>query len=120
MSVTCACDYGYDGGSWWYEHDREFTVLKTRKRRRCWSCNELIDIGAECGILSRFRAPLSDVEESIYIDIVPLAPAHLCEECYGLLLSVEEAGGCVLLEKGERLKDAVAEWRQDYPEGCGS
>jgi len=51
-------------------------------------------------------------------DEVVLAPVYLCEECFGLMLAVEEAGGCVWIEKGEALKHAVAEWRQDYPEGC--
>jgi len=117
MTITCACD-AFGDGDWWYQHAREFSKLGTKQRRRCWSCNELIELGADCGELKRYRGPQSDIEESIYGDDVPIASAYLCETCYGLMLSVEEAGGCVMLDKGENLRDAIVEWRNEYPEGC--
>lgn len=116
MSVSCECDV-YDS-EWYYEHKGDFSPLATRRRQRCWSCRELISLGSDCGVCERYREPRSDIEESIYGDRVWLASAYLCEECYGLMLSVEEVGGCVQLQKGELLKDAVLEWRQEYPDGC--
>lgn len=121
MSISCDCDIDYDYydyDSWFWRHKGDFSTLQTKRRRRCYSCQELIDVGAECGILNRYRAPRHDIEEDIYGDEVPMAPIHMCEECYGLVLSIQEAGGCVLLEDGENLKDAIREWKAEWPEGC--
>ena len=111
MSVNCWCYT--DDAEYWFCHTGEFDVLETSRRKRCHACRVLIDIGADCGILSCTRAPLSDIDEAIHGDEIPMANKYLCEECYGLLLSVEEYGGCVMLEKGEPLKDAVREWAAD-------
>lgn len=74
---------------------------------------ERAEDAVKCQIVLR-----GDVEERICGDVVSLAPAYLCEECFGLLLSVEAQGACVYLEKGVGLKDEVARWRAEYPDGC--
>lgn len=121
MSISCACDVDYEmhEDSWAYRHKKEFQKLKTKRRQRCRSCRELIDVGDDCGILNRSRLARSDIEERIHGDEVEIASWYLCETCYGLMLSVEAAGGCVLITDGENLKDAIIEWREEYPNGCG-
>lgn len=111
MSVSCHCDT--DDYEYWYTHGDDFSVLGTTLRQRCVSCSTLIELGADCGVIKRWRDPRGDVEERIHGDEVPMANKYMCEECYGLLLSVEEAGGCVNLQPGEPLKEAVAEWRSE-------
>ena len=97
MNIGCAC-YFDDPDGWWYEHKGDFSQLDTKRRQRCYCCRTLIDIGADCGKLHRERHAKDEIEDRIYQgDTVPLAAYYLCEECYGLMLSVEELGACVFI-----------------------
>lgn len=118
MSFACACDVDDSEGWYYYKDDCEFKPLNTKRRQRCVSCRDLIDVGADCGEFERYRPPQNDIEERIWGDEVKLASWYMCEDCYGCVLSVEEAGGCLYLSKGENVRDAVRAWRAEFPEGC--
>lgn len=107
MSVACDCSGGdYD---WYYIPPKDFQALETSRRKRCYSCRELIELGADCGAFDRVRSPISEVEERIYGEDgeIELAPVFMCEECVGLFWSITELGFCINLEKGERMRDLV-------------
>ena len=111
MSLSCDCGGDYD---WYYEpyEPEDYTTLQTKRRRRCCSCNVLIDIGAICLRFYCHRPPRHDIEEGIYGDEVPMADKYLCEECSDLYFSFTELGFCINL--GENMLDLVQEYQQDY------
>ncbi len=95
MSLSCGC-YDWDGNGWYYRDPTE-TTLQTSKRKRCCSCQGLIDIGATVVKFPRYRSPNSDIEESIHGDEVKIADWYMCEECGDLYWSLEELGYCIYL-----------------------
>ncbi len=105
MSLSCSCDYEPDSPEEIvYLMPYDFSVLETSRRKRCTSCNELIDIGADCAVIPRFRGALDDIEARIYGDdhTVPLAPHYMCEECAGLAFALAELGFCASLYENQR------------------
>ena len=107
MGLSCGCsDIESD---WYYWVPDGFTTLQTSRRRRCCSCNELIDIGSVCVRFERWCTPRSDIEEEICGDEVPLADWYMCEECGGLFFNFEELGFCVYL--GDNMFDLLEEYR---------
>jgi hypothetical protein len=104
MSVSCGlCDY--DDCEWWYIADRDYSVLQTKRRKRCASCHDLIDIGSTVLKMENEREPRTEVEQRIYNDNhVPLADSYFCETCADLYFSIVEAGYCVTMEKGVSLQ----------------
>lgn len=99
MSVACDCSTDSD---WYYEGPSDFSILDTKRGRRCFSCNELVKVGAEVGKFWRHR-PSNDeyeLEDRIYGDEVPLATWYACETCAGLYFSIIEAGYCVMIGDG--------------------
>ena len=120
MTLACYCGDGGDS-DWYYTPPKDFSVLATKRRRRCCSCLELIDLGSEVGEFIRYRPSREDrdwIEERIYGDEVPIATWYMCEDCYGVYLSLMELKFCLMLEWGEniqelaRLSAAIA--RGDY------
>jgi len=103
MPITCqfldASDVDVPGP---FYHDIEVdytTAPVLRKRKRCASCDTLINPGAVCTSHPRWTFPRSDVEERIVggDDIeIPLAPTWLCEKCSDLYFSFIEKGFAVL------------------------
>lgn len=96
MSLSCTCDFECDSpGSWYGEADDWFKPLTTSKRKRCLSCNELIDIGSESLRVYRWHPPWTDIELNIYGDEVPLAPKYMCGKCGEIYLNLSALGYCV-------------------------
>jgi hypothetical protein len=54
MSLSCSCGE-WDGDGWYWKQSGDFTTLTGKRRKRCVSCNELIDIGSECVEFERSR-----------------------------------------------------------------
>jgi hypothetical protein len=103
MSISCDCGGGdYD---WYYNAPTEYSKLEANRRQRCYSCRELIDLGADVGKFSNWRTPKWDVEIEIYGEDgeIPMADTYMCETCTGLYWAVTELGFCVSLEKGESM-----------------
>lgn len=105
MSISCDCGVGdYE---WWYSAPTDFSILKASKRKRCFSCRELINLGADVGKFSNWRIPRTEIEERIYGEEgeILLADTYMCETCIGLFWSMTELGFCISMEKGERMAD---------------
>jgi len=100
--LSCECDAGHEV---FYETPENFTVLKTSKRRRCVSCNELINIEAPCLSFLRSCLPRSYVEEIIYDETAPLANRYMCEGCGEIFLNLTALGYCFLL--GDDMREAL-------------
>lgn len=95
MGPSCDCDWDKEPGSWaWYNPD-DFSKLDTPRRKRCKSCNELIDVGATCLKFDRIRAPYTDIEEAIKGDEIYATPYYQCEKCGEMWLNLTAAGYCI-------------------------
>lgn len=93
MSLSCSCnEWDGEGEGHWYPED--YSVLDTKRRQRCPSCNALINVGALCAKFHRFRGPKTEVEERIYGEEIPLAAKYICETCADLYFSLKELGYC--------------------------
>ena len=118
MPLSCGCDYDGDF-EWWYEVG-DFAPLATRNRRRCKSCKQPIDVGAEAIKIMRSRNVVCDfdkpptVEEKIYGEDgqVPMAPWYLCERCGGIFASLTELGFC--MQPDDNMDSLLAEYHRDY------
>ena len=90
--MMCECDSDAD---WFYIAGEDFAPLATKRRKRCSSCNALIDVGADALAFNCWRSPTTDIEEDIYGEEVPLATKYHCEECGGLFMALSERGYCI-------------------------
>jgi hypothetical protein len=115
MSLSCSCDFDQDQDDFeeWYYYPDDFTTLNRKRRKRCKSCDELIDIGACCIEFERCRRPLSDIEERISGDIVQIAPYYHCEKCAEIAMNLIELKYCVNPE------DNMNELLKEYHEMTG-
>ena len=100
-----------DGYEWYFNAPKDYTTLQTKKRKRCRSCDTLIDLGAVCSVFYRYRPPNSDIEEDIHGDEVQLANGYFCEKCSDLYFSLTELGYCVDLD-GLSIKESLEEYLQ--------
>jgi hypothetical protein len=107
MSISCGCDY--DDFDWHYMPPEDFTVLATKRSRKCCSCGCAVKPGDTVLDFERSKRPSSEIEERIYGDEVPLAHWYMCEECGGLYMALEEHGYCISLSEGESMKSLAKE-----------
>lgn len=109
MSIGCGICEG--DGDWWYYGPQDYSILGTKRSRRCFSCNHRIAVGDECAAFPRARSVrdewsvAGDIEERIYGDEVPLATWYACEECAGVYFSLVELGYCLLIGDGMSMKE---------------
>jgi len=105
MSLSCSCDYELEPepGMWVhrYRDISDFKKLNTSKRKRCCSCNNLINIGAICVEYPRYRYPHNEIEARIhgdtYFDMcyepdIKIASHYHCEKCAEIWLNLTDAG----------------------------
>jgi len=114
MSLSCSCDFDGDC-SWYYTPPKDFSELKTSRRKRCTSCNTLIDIGATVASFGIERPVRSFVEEEIYGDdgMICMANKYLCEKCAGIYFSLDDLGfSCVAPD--ENMTELVEQYQHDY------
>lgn len=114
MSLSCTCNE-WDGepGSWFYYPPKDFSKLETKRRKRCKSCEMLIDIGADCLIFERERASEYEIEERLYGDTVTISPYYMCGPCGEIYFNLTEAGFCMAPN------ESMAENLQEYHELTG-
>lgn len=113
LSCVCSDDGGEPGDHLWYIPD-DYRTLETRRRQRCCSCKELIDLGAVVAEVPRFKVPDTDVECEIYGDDgeILLASHYLCEVCADLYFSLTELHFCV--DPHENQRELVKEYSALY------
>lgn len=107
MSLSCSCN---TDAEWYYRPAKDFSILDTKRGRRCCSCNTLIKVGSIVSKHICYRPPCSDIEERIHGDEVYLADKYHCEECAEIEFSLEDLGFCITLESN------MKEMLQDYQE----
>jgi len=95
-----------------------------RRRKRCKSCNTLINPGDDCTNHPRWTFPRTEVEAMIVgggvedWDVeIPLAPTTLCEECSDIFFSLQELGFCVY--PCEDMKLLLSDYQSEYGPGEG-
>ena len=111
MPLVCECSDDYDR---YYRQPADFSVLATKRRKRCISCRVLIDIGSVVLYFERVRVTLSEIEERIYGEDaeIDLAAQYHCESCGDLFYSLADLGFCVDIE--ENMRDLVREYADVY------
>lgn len=117
MPLSCGCDDGdFD---WYFDYPNDYTKFSLTGRRKRCSCGEIIQHGATCVEFECYRNPLSDIEERIHGDQVPMASEWLCERCGDLYFSFLELGyECVspeenMLELSKDYAELNRPWRND-------
>ena len=104
--LSCSCDTDYM--EWYYYPPGDFITFDKSRRKRCCSCQTLIDIGSLCLKFDRHRSPLSDIEERILGEEVGLASHFMCDVCGEIFLNLNALGYCINL--GPHMK----EYLEDY------
>ena len=107
MTLSCSCEYDWEPeiGDWIYRFENivDFEPLQTSKRKRCCSCNELINIGDLCLKYSRSRYPYNEVESRITTGVcledsladeapIVIADHYHCERCAEIWLNLTDIG----------------------------
>jgi hypothetical protein len=59
-------------------------------------------------MFTRIRSPISDIEERIFGEEVPIAPLYMCEKCSEIYLNLEAAGYCLSIT--EPMQEALEEY----------
>ena len=99
MGLSCSCDND-DDADWYYVGGEEFSILSTKRSRKCCSCGTKLMPGSEVVKFERFRYPVYDsIEEKILGPDaeVYMADWFMCEECGGLAMALTELGFCLNL-----------------------
>lgn len=99
MGLSCDCDFdSFDDADWYFDQPQDYSILKTKRRQRCWSCNELITVGSVVNTYTKWRYPNSDIELKIHdwdeAAEIPLGTRYHCERCADLAWSLVELGFC--------------------------
>lgn len=110
--LSCACepDDNYEGPVYFIPSN--YSELKTKKRKRCVSCNSLIDINSKCAIFEIRRLPNSYIEERIYGEghDVPMASKYMCECCADIFFNLYELGFCI--DINDNMNDLLEEYKK--------
>lgn len=115
MSLTCSCQE-WDGDGWAYYHPHDFKPFDKKRRKRCCSCNDLIEIGSQALEFYRVRYAQDDVEFRIYGDDqeIYIASYWMCEKCGEHYLNLNELGFCIDIDQ-----DNMLELLKEYQEMTG-
>ena len=106
--LSCSCVYDDIDYSWYYYPPSGFSVFARKRRKRCCSCCQPVEVGAVCVSFARNRWPRSDIEEKIYGDEVSLAPFFMCENCGEIYFNLSEIGYCIPL--GDDMRNLLSEY----------
>lgn len=110
MGLTCTCPEEAEGDGTWYYLPEDYSILATKKSRRCFSCHTKIKPGELCVAFPRARAPTHWIDRSCHGDEVPMVPWHLCEGCADIYFNLVELGYCIKL--GDSMQDLLDEYKQ--------
>ncbi len=98
MSLSCSCEV--DDADWWYQPAEDFSLLGTKRARKCCSCEVRLAPGDEVLKFRRWKtAGYDTIEEKILGEggEIDLADWFMCEPCGGLYLAFHDLGYCVSL-----------------------
>jgi len=113
MSLSCSC-YEYDGeGVFWYPPDW-FVNLTTKRRKRCLSCNSLINLNTPCLEFPYYSGCKDDIEYRIHGDVeIRRGTYRLCESCGEIYLNLSSIGYCL------DISNSMVEYLKEYHELTG-
>lgn len=109
MSLSCECG---DDGDWWYFQPEDYSMLETKRWRKCCSCKALIRPGDLCLKFKCERHPQYEIEERIYGDEVPMPAKFMCESCADQYFNLDALGFCIQLT--DNMMDLLREYREVY------
>ena len=112
MGLTCECG-DWDGDGWYYHGPYE-GYYNPWRGKRCCSCGSMVRTGDTCVNFPRYRGPVSEIEERIYGEEVPLASWVMCETCGDLFWSLDALGFCISIGA-----DSMRELTRQYAEIYG-
>lgn len=95
MALSCNCDFEPEPGDWYWYPPEDFTRMPVLKRRKkCVSCNSILEPKSLVLRFNRCKIPDTDVECKIYgVDgEIPLAAWYLCERCGEIWLNLADIG----------------------------
>ncbi len=109
--LSCSCGE-WEGEGWYYINPSDFTKLSTTRRKRCCSCQELININADCLEFDRYRAPKDEIEIKIFgeDEEIEIATWYMCEGCGEIFLNLEDLGYCLSIETP--MQEYLAEYQE--------
>lgn len=112
--MTLTCQDNYDGDAdWFYTEPRDFTILDTKRGRKCCSCGEPIKVGAMVLKFFCHRPAKNEIEERIYgedHDAVCMPTMYMCEPCGDLALNLKEIGYCI--PPGDDMRETIKEYAE--------
>jgi len=110
--LSCGCSE-WDGDGWGYSYPEDFQVFNKKRRKRCCSCNELINFGSSCLEFERSRYAQDDVEYQIYGDDqeIYIASYWMCEQCGEYYMNLHALGYCIDIEN-DNMHDLLKEYQE--------
>ena len=100
---------------WFYIEPEDFTTLQTKRRKRCCSCNSLININDVTLRFHRFRYP-TDWEVNVNMHSedteINIADYHMCEGCGDQYFNLSELGFCTGIT--DNIFDLLEDYKHDY------
>ena len=117
MGLSCECDnFEPEDGAVYWGDIMDYALLETKRRRRCCSCKELINLGSLCCKVRKFRTASSEIELKIYGEGTEIlaSVAYMCERCADIANSLSELGYCdePWEDQRERAKEYAHEHKQ--------
>lgn len=110
--MPLSCSHNDGECAWYFNEPQDFTTLQTHRRKRCGSCGNLIEKGAACLAFFCWRDPITDIEERICGDEVPVARKYLCEKCGDQYMNLTALGFCVA--PNEDMFELLEEYADTY------
>lgn len=94
--LSCSCpEWDGEPGTWAFFEPKDFVIFNSKRRKRCSSCTDLINIGAECLEFERLRSAYTEIEERILGEEIIAPPLFMCEKCGEIYLNLKDAGYCM-------------------------
>ena len=112
MGLSCSCSEWDDmePGAKAYFKPEDFEEFKAKRRKRCCSCKNLIDIGSPCLEFQRIRNPYTEIEQRISGDEISISSLYMCERCGEIYLNLQDAGYC--LDPTDNMNQCLSEYHE--------
>lgn len=111
LSCSCSEPDLSEPGNWAFYYPEDFSILASKRSKRCASCRKLVKPGTECLKFERIRGPNTDIEERISGYEIPMAPLYQCQECGEIFLNLNAAGYCLL--PTDDMRESMREYWKD-------
>ncbi len=108
MNCTIGNQFDYEGepGQWYWIGPSDFSIYNKKRRKKCFSCNDMIELNSYVAEFQRGRSPYSDIEAAICGDEILMAPIYFCEKCADIYFNLEDLGYNVsLMNMNEALEE---------------